>query len=176
MTTMEAGYATGRKAKTYYNTATRANPTWVEITGISKENFDPGEQEFYVAKARELGRDLQEEDSVKPSKLTFTRQVKRGQSDTVHAALLASYGYGGTVYEFAVMDGDITQYGATGWRFFGKAKKMPYGRDIGAFVDQNWEFEEVVHFESNALCELLAHTVSAPTTTTAAPTTTTTPG
>jgi hypothetical protein len=159
MTTVADGFATGRKSKTYYNTGTRASPVWVEITRITKENFDPGEQDFMQSKARDLGRDLQEEDSCKPAQLTFTRLVPKG-TDAVFTALLASYGYQGTVYEFAVVDDDITYNGARYSKFFGKVSKLPVTRDVGAFTEQSWEVKEIVHYESSALCALLTGTIA----------------
>jgi hypothetical protein len=169
MTTTTPGYSTGRKAKTYYNTGTRLSPTWVEIDGIIKENFDPGEQDFFQAKARDLARDVQEEDSSKPATLTFTRMVKKNWTDTAGTALLASVGYGGTVYEFCVMDDTITNTGATGWKFWGKVSKYPITRDTGAFFEQQWEVKEVVKIVSSTIEGLTTNSGgTAPTTTTTA--------
>lgn len=176
MTTTAPGFETGRKARTYYNTGTRQSPVWVLINRITKENFDPGEQDFIQANARDLGRKLQEEDAVNPATLTFSRLVPKGASDAVYTALIASYGYGGTVREFAIMDDAIENTGAKGWRFWGKVSKLPKTRDVGQFTEQQWEVKEVVHYNSSGALEELA-TVTGPSgsgTTTAAPTTTTT--
>lgn len=169
MTATTAGYSTGRKSKTYYNTGTRLSPTWVEIDGIIKENFNPGAQDFFQAKARDLARDVQEEDSSKPAELTFTRMVKKNWTDTAGTALLASVGYGGTVYEFCVMDDTITNTGASGWKFWGKVAEYPQTRDTGAFVEQSWKVVEVVKVNASVIEGLTTQSGgTAPTTTTTA--------
>jgi hypothetical protein len=169
MTAVAEGFSTGRKSRTYYNTGTRASPVWVEITHITKEGFNPGDQEFIQAKARGLGRALQEEEAVSPASLTFSRLLPRGVADSVYTALVASYGFGGTVYEFAIVDGDITYTGVKGWRFWGKAAKMPATRDLGQFVEQQWEIQEIVHYHNGSLEELTTLAGgTAPTTTTTA--------
>lgn len=177
MTTVSPGFQTGRKSRLYYNSGTRASPNLDEINYVSKENFNPGDQDFATVKARGLGRDLQEEDSCKPASLTFSRLVPKGVTDTVGAALLASYGYGGTVYEFWVMDDDATYTDSKGFKFWGKVSKMSDPRDMGQFVERAYEVQEVVHFNPSGELEQLVAAVgtggSSPTTTTPSPTTTT---
>ena len=176
MTTTAPGFETGRKSKTYYNTGTRDAPTLIEITRITKENFDPGEQDFAEANARDTGRKLRDEDAVNLATLSFTRLVPKGVTDAVRTALLASYGYGGTVYEFWVMDDAAGNTGAKGWRFWGKISKLPVTRDVGAFNEQQWEVKEVTHFNAAGVQEELitvAGGEAATATTTPAPTTTT---
>ena len=96
---MDDGFQDGRTSKTYYNTGTRNAPALVEITGITKENFNPGDQNLFQASPRGYGRQIQGEDANSPAVLSITRVTIKGAADSVHTAVLASYGYGGTLYE-----------------------------------------------------------------------------
>lgn len=145
MTATAAGFSTGRKSRTYYNTGTRLTPVWVEITHITKESFDPGEQNMPEAVVRGQARDLVEEDSCKPAILTFSRLVPKGATDAPYTALAATYGYGSNPLEFAIVDDDITYTGIKGWRFWGKARKLPLTRDVGNFTEQQWEVKEITY-------------------------------
>ncbi len=132
MADIPAGPVAGHDCVLYYNSATHASPTWVEIAeardvavpdfGVNpvEANSRASDFEAFVAGMIKLGA-------------TFTYLHKRG-TDTVRDALVGMVS-GRSAKEFAFMDGGITLVGARGVRFFALMEKFSYGQDNeGAMV------------------------------------------
>lgn len=164
MTDIADGVATGRSAKTYYQKGTRASRTgWLEVELVSgSESFDPGKENTIVGEVRESGRKYQESGAQEGAVLKFKYQRPRGIEDTVFEDLLASYEPGGDIYEWAVMDGDVSHVGAVGWVFFGEVTELSVARDLDKFIEYDVTIEERATYESEAIQELLAYTVPSP--------------
>ena len=161
MTDIAPGVATGRTAKTYYQEDTRATPgTWHEVALVAgSESFDPGKENTIAGEVRLSGRKYQESGSQDGAVLKFTYQRPRGITDDVFTALLASYAAGGAVYEWAVVDGDISHVGAVGWRFFGEVVGLEHKRDLDKYIEYEVTIEERATYESDAVQELITFTI-----------------
>ena len=160
MTAIDLGVTTGRSARTYYNTGNRASPTWNEISYVAgSESFDTGKEATITGENRLSGRKISEDGVQDPCSLKFAYQQQRGVSDADFAALLASKAPGGTRPEFAVMDGNITLGGATGFRFFGKVTELSWKRDLDKFAEWDVAIEERVVYEAGNLAGMISYTV-----------------
>jgi hypothetical protein len=160
-----AGVATGRSSRTYYSsTGDRDAPSWNEVALVAgSESFETGKEGTIVGETRHSGRKYQESGGQDGAALKFTYQRPRGIDDAVYTALLASYIAGGSVYEWAVADGDITLDGTVGWQFFGKVTSLTWKRDLDKFVEYDVTIEERVHYEGTpaANCELISFEIGA---------------
>ena len=156
MVAVAPGVATGRTAKTYYHVGTRRTGTldgfsvvtWIPVNLIAgSESFDPGKKNTIAGEVRSSGRKYQASGSTDGAVLKFTYQRPRGIADAVFTALLASYVASGTKPEWAVMDGDVTETGVVGWRFYGKVVGLEHKRDLDKYIEYEVTIEERATYE-----------------------------
>lgn len=106
------GAYTGRETYAYYNSATNASPTWVEMVRARNIQYTDGpaltEIEFHGATST---GNIPGYDKFSGS----FEYVRRRGTDTVYAALLAAR-RARTAMEFQFLNDDIAVDGATGWR------------------------------------------------------------
>jgi len=106
--------ATGLECKLYYNTATHASPTWVEITKAINVSFSISKGEAdQSSRASTWKKGIP---TLKELEITFTYRKKTG-TDAVFTALMAA-ALADTIYEYAVLDAAHTEAGAQGIRAF----------------------------------------------------------
>ena len=137
----------GDLCRLYYNSATDASPTWVEIAKAKDVSYpiDIGEAE---ANARD-----NEYKSSEPTligvELTFGYQYEPG-ADTVYDALLAM-ATGRTAKQFAVADGDLTLTGARYLKFFGKIFGIGNDQPLEGVETKEFTVKPCRHYESAVL-------------------------
>lgn len=111
-TDLVRGAYSGRETKLYYNSATNATPTWVEIKRARNVQYTDGpglsEVEFHGGQAT---ASIPGYDKFSGS----LEYVRRRGTDTVYAALLAAR-RNRTPIELEFLNDDISVVGATGWR------------------------------------------------------------
>ena len=157
MTDITVGPVVGKDCKLYYNTGTRASPTWVEIKKARDVAANAGKGEADVSNRESSWK--KDMSALKTLEVNFGYTHKRG-TDTVFAALLAQY-LNDTNVEFAVMDGDITYIGAKGWRAFyqcftlNQTQELENGSVWEVGIKPTW------HEESSTIAEPLWLVVSA---------------
>lgn len=146
MTLIEAP-AVGLECKLYYNTGTHAAPTWV-----------------LIAKAINVSANLTKGDATQPSRestwqkhkgtikdleVTFTYRKKQG-TDTVFDALQAAW-VAGTIYEYAVLDGLVTQSGCQGPRAFCEIFDMNLTQELEGVEEVEFVLRPTYKEESSAV-------------------------
>lgn len=139
----------GYLCKLYYNSATHATPTWVEVkrakdvsVPLSKDEADTSRRESKWKFSKGAQRE---------GALEFGYQYKSG-ADTVFDMLLDSF-LNGTAVQFAVMDGDITASGNQGLRAFMEVFDFPHDEPLADGVVYNIGLKLTDHEESSALVE-----------------------
>ena len=105
---------TGLECKLYYNTATHASPTWVEIKKAINVNYTISKGEADQSSRESTWRNNLT--TLKDLEITFSYRKKAG-TDTVFDALIAA-ALADTIYEYAVLDAAHTESGAQGVRAF----------------------------------------------------------
>lgn len=110
---------TGEECKLYYNeteagSGAHAGPSWTEITGASNVSFSLSKSEADQGSRRSKFK--KDKGTQKAIEITFSYRKKQG-TDAVFDALIAA-AFADTVYEYAVMDGDIDTSGMQGLRAF----------------------------------------------------------
>lgn len=156
MTAVAAGYSTGRTRKLYYNSATRASPSWVLIERISDVKFDKGKSTVFNVATREFEEEIQQVGSQSQPELSLTYHPIRGATDSVLDILLGTQGPDATAKEFLDADGAYTLTGVTGTRFFGKLTERPQDEALAKFADLSLKIAGVEHWESGAICDPIA--------------------
>lgn len=139
----------GKDCKLYYNTATHASPTWVEITKAINVSANLGKGEA-DASARYSGWKLTK-GALKELEITFSYRHKQG-ADTVFDALQAAY-IADTAIEFAVMDAAITESGAQGPRAFCEVSAMNLTQELEGSQEFEFTLKPTYKEESSALVE-----------------------
>jgi hypothetical protein len=143
-------HITGLRAKTYYNTATHATPTWVEIKRLVNETVDFGKGTAdQMNRESEWKRILPTLKELTPS---FTYQEKKNQADTVWDALWDSY-LADTIVEFAFMDASIATTGNKGFLAGAIVTKMAHKRELEGIVEWDVELGLAEFVEAGALVE-----------------------
>lgn len=145
----------GKDAKLYYNSGTRAAPTWVELDcrDLTKQtSWSEGDvssrlsdYKLFIKTLAELGLDFQ---MVKyHDDAGYTQMQNMAESATA-------------ANEFAVMSGDITVAGSRGVRFFGQvfSDSDSQALEEGQMVDFN--VKPTRFYEGSALAPPLPYTVS----------------
>lgn len=117
---------TGLECKLYYNAATHASPTWVEITKAINVSFTSSKGEANQDSRSSTWRKTR--GTIKDLEITFTYRKKQG-TDTVFDALIAAY-VAGTIYEYAVLDGAHNVSGVQGVRCFGEIMTAGNTQDL----------------------------------------------
>lgn len=111
----ELGAYRGKDAGWYYNTGTRATPTWVKLDARDKNmpltwdeadvSSDSSDFKLMLKAIAELGVDF---------------QMVKYEADADYLAMRAAALSPTQVYEFALMSGPIATVGSRGIRFFGQ--------------------------------------------------------
>lgn len=110
----------GLDCKLYYNSATHASPTWVEITRAIDTNWSIDVDE--ADQSSRSSRFKKSNTAQVGIELSFTYRKKQG-TDTVFAALQAA-AIAGTAMEFWMADAASTETGAQGPRAYCKVFAM----------------------------------------------------
>jgi hypothetical protein len=149
MPSVATDHQMGKDAKLYYNSATHATPTWVEITNAMDVNVPlskgQGDISTRASGWRKKGAGLKE------ASIEFGYLHHRG-ADTVFDALLDSY-VNDTPIELAAMDDDITLTGAQGLRAFMIAFDMSQGQALEEGIKYDFSFEPTQFDESGSVVE-----------------------
>lgn len=144
--TLIVGQPTGRVVRTYINSGTHTTPTWTEIVKRSGDKYTPGKKNLFQTETFEQRKKLQAEGSADPDKYTFTYKRVKGVSDTAWSTIAAACVPGGPIREIAICDDDITAVGATYRKFPGCWSFVGEDRDLGKFVEQDIEVDEVMWY------------------------------
>ena len=136
----------GLECKLYYNTTTHASPTWTLVTrainvsvAISIGEADQSSRSSTWKKSKGTLKDLE---------ITFTYRKKQG-TDTVFDALQAA-ALAGTVYEYAVFDGLITEAGCQGIRAFCEIRSLNNTQDLEGTEEVEFSLKPTYKEESSA--------------------------
>jgi hypothetical protein len=150
MADIATGPVAGIDCKAYYNSATHATPTWVEIKkGINFSVPDYGVNQV-AANSRESVNEAFVNGLVKNG-INFTYLHTRGP-DTVRDAL-AGMVSGRTSKEFAIMDGGIALVGARGVRMYGNMEKFGYTQDLEGAQQYDASLKPAYVIEASAKVE-----------------------
>jgi hypothetical protein len=139
----------GKSAKLYYNSATNATPTWVEIKDAMDINMPMSKDKADVS-TRRSGWRLHAA-GLKDVGIEFDYLHNLG-ADTVFDALLAMY-TGDTAKEFAALDGAVASSGTQGLRFFGLVFDMSVSQALAEGTKYAISVAPVRTEESSALVE-----------------------
>ena len=138
---------TGQESKLYYNSATYASPTWVEITKCIDVTISITASEV-TTNARESAWKLTRQ-GLKELAISWNYLHKQG-TDTVFDAIRAAF-FSRTTYELLALDGPATESGCQGIRahcqFF--SNTLNQGLEDASTVD--FEAKPVYAEESSAL-------------------------
>lgn len=141
------GPGTGRDAKLYYRSGgSYASPTWSEIKRIGDVTVGHEKSTSDLA-IRETPNDKVSVGGLK-FPISFTYYKRRAVSDTIHAALLASF-LNNTVLDIAAMDQAIATVGATGLRGPYVVTKFERGEPVNDSVAYAVEMQEVDEVDSS---------------------------
>lgn len=114
MANVDTGPYAGLDAKLYYNSATHATPTWVEVTRAIDVSANISQEAVQLpSRASRWNKALP---GLKDAEISFGYRVAKG-ADTVLDALLTMIA-SQAIKEFAVMDAAIALVGAQGLRAF----------------------------------------------------------
>ena len=138
---------TGLECKLYYNTATHAAPTWVEVTRAINVSVSSSKGE--ADQSSRISGYRMTKGALKDFEVTFGYRKKQG-TETVFAALQAAY-LANTAYEWAVLDGAVTENGAQGVRFFGEIMGLNVNQDLEGTEEAEFTLKPTYKEESAAL-------------------------
>lgn len=136
----------GLECKLYYNTATHASPTWVEITRAINASFTVTTGEADASSRLSTWREVLA--TLRDLEITFTYRKKSG-TDTVFAALIAA-AVAGTIYEYAVMDAAHNEAGAQGIRAFCQIMSFGNTQDLEAAEEVDFTLKPAPKEESGS--------------------------
>ena len=131
----------------YYNTATDATPTWVEITKAIDVSFP-----IQMGEAPANARDSEfkaDEPTLIGIELTFGYQYEPG-ADTVFDALM-TMALARTAKQFAACDGPIATAGQRYLKFFGKVFGIGNDQPLDGVETKEFTVKPVRHYESAVL-------------------------
>ena len=106
----------GLDCKAYYNTATNASPTWVEITRVKDLDLELGSKAAGALTSRSSNFE-KFASGLRTLSVNFGYDFIGG-TDTVYLALNAAW-LAGTVTQYAFFDGAIATAGRQGLRMYG---------------------------------------------------------
>lgn len=152
----EIGALRSKDAKLYYNTGTRASPTWVLLDAVnvtmpitwseSDVSSRASDYKLMMKALAELGVD-------------FTMIKYAG--DAGYVAMEASAYSPSQAHEFAVMSGDIIVAGSRGVRFFGQVFSATDNQQLEEGQTVDFNAKPTRWYESNALAPPLPYIISA---------------
>jgi hypothetical protein len=140
----------------YYNTATDATPTWVEITKAKDVNF-PIKFREAEANARDSECEASEPTLI-GIELTFGYQYEPG-TDTVFSALMTA-ALARTAKQYAAADGPIATSGTKFLKFFGKIFGIDNDQPLDGIETKQFTVKPVRHYESSVLIKPSWNTAS----------------
>lgn len=148
-TPVTAGPVVGKDCKLYYNSATNATPTWVEVKQAINVTVNLGKGEADVS-SRASGWKLAK-GTLKELEVSFTYRHVAG-ADTVFDALLAGY-VGNTPKQFAVMDADITLTGAQGPKAYFEIFQLNQSQELEGSVEYEVTMKPTYFLDGTTLVE-----------------------
>jgi hypothetical protein len=137
----------GDLCRLYYNTATNASPTWVEITKARDVSFP-----ITMGEADSSARDNEfktSEPTLIGVELTFGYMYEPG-TDTTFAALM-TMALARTDKQFAAADGDISITGTNYLKFYGKIFGLNGDQPLDGVETKEVTVKPVRHYESSTL-------------------------
>ena len=138
---------TGLECKLYYNTATHASPTWVEVTRAINVSFSLSKGE--ADQSSRVSTWKMQKGTLKDLEITFTYRKKQG-TDTVFDALIAA-AIGETIYEYAVLDGTHSVSGVQGIRAFCEIMSAGNTQDLESAEEVEFTLKPTYKEESSAV-------------------------
>jgi len=138
---------TGLECKLYYNTATHASPTWVEVTRAINVSFSLSKGE--ADQSSRVSTWKMQKGTLKDLEITFTYRKKQG-TDTVFDALIAA-AIGETIYEYAVLDGTHSVSGVQGIRAFCEIMSAGNTQDLESAEEVEFTLKPTYKEESAAI-------------------------
>lgn len=154
---MADGPVTGDLCRLYYNSATDASPTWVEIAKAKDVSWP-----ISWGEAETNARDNEfstAEPTLGAIELTFGYQYERG-ADTVYDALIAM-AVARSAKQFACADDDIATVGCRYLKFFGKCFGVGQDEPLEGVRVNEFTVKPCRHYESSALKKPTFVTVAA---------------
>ncbi len=136
---------TGLECKIYYNAATHASPTWVEITRAINVSYTISKGEATQDSRTTTWRKTK--GTIKELEITFTYRKKQG-TDTVFDALIAA-SVADTILEWAVLDGAHNVSGVQGIRCFGELFSAGNTQDLESVEEVEFTVKPAYKEESS---------------------------
>lgn len=140
---------TGLECKLYYNAATHASPTWVEVTKAINVSFSVSKGE--ADQSSRMSDWKMQKGTLKDLEITFTYRKKQG-TDTVFDALIAAC-FADTIMEYAMLDGAHTLSGVQGIRAFCEIMSVGNTQDLEAAEEVEFTLKPTYKEESSAVVE-----------------------
>lgn len=152
-----AGPGVGRQAKAYLNTGTNASPVHAEAKFIKSLKLG-------LTKAEVALEDRESDEKaflagLRESNLTFEYNKRRNTVDAVFTALMDSF-LNETQIQFHVMDDDITNTGAYGWKQYYQVFGLEKTQDLEAVQVYSVTMKPTYYVESSTRIEGAVHSVS----------------
>jgi len=139
----------GSNCKAYYNSATHASPTWVEITDAIDIGVDLSKVKADVSSR--AGTWKHHKSGQKEGSISMSYLHNKG-ADTVFDALLASY-ISDTPRQFAFMDGAIATAANQGLRAYCEVFGMSQGQNLDDGVKYDFELGPTRFLESSVIIQ-----------------------
>jgi len=140
---------TGLECKLYYNAATHATPTWVEVTRAINVSFSMSKGE--ADQSSRASDWKMQKGTLKDLEITFTYRKKQG-TDTVWDALEAAC-FADTIMEYAVLDGAHTLSGVQGIRAFCEIFGLSNTQDLEGAEEVEFTLKPTYIEETNVVVE-----------------------
>lgn len=142
----------GRDSKTYYNSASYATPTWVEIDRIIDESVNQENGQAEGGSRLSYWKDRENVDGSLSVEFGYRYKKHPDADDSVFAALLAA-SIANTTLQMAFMDDDITTSAAQGWRGPMKVASINETRNLGDIVEYSVRLESCLLDDAGTLRE-----------------------
>jgi len=149
MANIDPGPTLGKDCKAFYNSATHATPTWVEITKAINCSFNLAKAEGDLS-SRASGW-KKSKGGLKDLEYSWTYRWSRG-ADTVFDALLASY-ISATPIELWFADGAAADVGTQGPRAFCEVLTMNATQELENGIEYEFTAKPTYKEESSAVVD-----------------------
>lgn len=152
-----AGPATGRQAKTYYNSGTNATPVHAEAKFIKDLKLPLSKGEVALEDRESVWKKMLA--GLKEVGLSGTYNKRRNTVDAIFAALMDSF-LNDTPIQFHVMDDTITNSGAYGFKAYFQVFSLEKTEELETVQNYSFGMKLTHYIEASAVVEPAEHTVA----------------
>lgn len=113
--------------KLYRNTGTNASPVWSEIGDVVDVSIP--DLSMGLAELKRRSSDFTKNLATLIQSISIEFRLVYGMSASSYGTIRANF-FAGTIEEYAVMSGDITQSGTEGFRMFALIEQFPWDQPL----------------------------------------------